>query len=54
MLQIVDAADDVPVLVAGGVATARHVAAGLAMGAAGFGSAPLGFYQRNIKRIYTL
>jgi len=54
VLQIVDAADDVPVLVAGGVATARHVAAGLDMGAAGFGSAPLGFYQRNIKRIYTL
>ena len=35
MLQIVDAADDVPVLVAGGVATGRHLAAGLAMGAAG-------------------
>jgi NAD(P)H-dependent flavin oxidoreductase YrpB (nitropropane dioxygenase family) len=33
--QIVDAAGDVPVLVAGGVATGRHVAAGLAMGAAG-------------------
>ena len=52
--QIVDAAGDVPVLVAGGVATGRHVAAGLAMGAAGFGSAPLGFYQKNIKRICTL
>jgi NAD(P)H-dependent flavin oxidoreductase YrpB (nitropropane dioxygenase family) len=33
--QIVDAAGDVPVLVAGGVATGRHIAAGLAMGAAG-------------------
>ena len=33
--QIVDAAGDVPVLVAGGVATGRHIAAALAMGAAG-------------------
>jgi len=33
--QIVDAAGDVPVLVAGGVATGRHIAASLAMGAAG-------------------
>ena len=33
--QIVDAAGDIPVLVAGGVATGRHVAASLAMGAAG-------------------
>jgi NAD(P)H-dependent flavin oxidoreductase YrpB (nitropropane dioxygenase family) len=33
--QIVDAAGDVPVLVAGGVATGRHVAAALAMGAQG-------------------
>ena len=34
--KIVDAAGDVPVLIAGGVATSRHVAAGLAMSAAGF------------------
>ncbi|NKB99673.1 MAG: nitronate monooxygenase [Pseudomonadales bacterium] len=33
--QIVDAAGDVPVLVAGGVATGRHIAAALAMGAQG-------------------
>ncbi len=33
--QIVDAAGDIPVLVAGGVATGRHVAASLAMGAQG-------------------
>ncbi|MEM7080575.1 MAG: nitronate monooxygenase [Pseudomonadota bacterium] len=33
--QIVDAAGDIPVLVAGGVATGRHVAAALAMGAQG-------------------
>ncbi len=33
--QIVDIAGDVPVLAAGGVATGRHVAAALAMGAAG-------------------
>ncbi|MFT7305783.1 MAG: NAD(P)H-dependent flavin oxidoreductase YrpB (nitropropane dioxygenase family) [Candidatus Azotimanducaceae bacterium] len=33
--QIVDAAGDIPVLVAGGVATGRHIAAALAMGAAG-------------------
>lgn len=33
--QIVDAAGDIPVLVAGGVATGRHVAAALAMGAEG-------------------
>ena len=33
--QIVDAAGDVPVLAAGGVATGRHVAAALAMGAQG-------------------
>lgn len=33
--QIVDAAGDVPVLVAGGVATGRHIAASLAMGAQG-------------------
>lgn len=33
--QIVDAAGDIPVLVAGGVATGRHIAASLAMGAAG-------------------
>ena len=33
--QIVDAAGDVPVLVAGGVATGRHIAAAMAMGAAG-------------------
>ncbi len=33
--QIVDACGDVPVLAAGGVATGRHVAAALAMGAAG-------------------
>jgi len=33
--QIVDAAGDVPVLVAGGVATGRHIAASLAMGAEG-------------------
>ena len=35
MPQIVDAAGDVPVLAAGGVATGRHIAAALAMGAAG-------------------
>jgi len=33
--QIVDAAGEIPVLVAGGVATGRHIAAALAMGAAG-------------------
>ena len=33
--QIVDAAGDVPVLAAGGVATGRHIAAALAMGAQG-------------------
>ena len=33
--QIVDEAGDIPVLVAGGVATGRHIAASLAMGAAG-------------------
>ena len=33
--QIVDAAGEVPVLVAGGVATGRHIAAALAMGAQG-------------------
>ena len=33
--QIVDAAGDTPVLVAGGVATGRHIAAALAMGAQG-------------------
>ena len=33
--QIVDAAGDVPVLVAGGVATGRHIAAAMAMGAQG-------------------
>ena len=33
--QIVDAAGEVPVLVAGGVATGRHIAAALAMGAVG-------------------
>ena len=33
--QIVDAAGDIPVLVAGGVATGRHIAAALAMGAQG-------------------
>ena len=33
--QIVDAAGDIPVLVAGGVATGRHIAAALAMGAVG-------------------
>jgi len=33
--QIVEAAGDVPVLVAGGVATGRHIAAALAMGAQG-------------------
>jgi NAD(P)H-dependent flavin oxidoreductase YrpB (nitropropane dioxygenase family) len=33
--QIVDAAGDIPVLVAGGVATGRHIAASLAMGAEG-------------------
>jgi len=33
--QIVDAAGDMPVLVAGGVATGRHIAASLAMGAQG-------------------
>ncbi|MEM7220820.1 MAG: nitronate monooxygenase [Pseudomonadota bacterium] len=33
--QIVDAAGDIPVLAAGGVATGRHIAAALAMGAAG-------------------
>jgi len=33
--QIVDAAGDLPVLVAGGVATGRHIAAALAMGAQG-------------------
>ena len=33
--QIVDACGDIPVLAAGGVATGRHVAAALAMGAAG-------------------
>ena len=33
--QIVDAAGDMPVLVAGGVATGRHIAAALAMGAQG-------------------
>lgn len=33
--QIVDATDPVPVLAAGGVATGRHIAAALAMGAAG-------------------
>ncbi len=33
--QIVDAAGDVPVLVAGGVATGRHIAAALAMGGQG-------------------
>lgn len=33
--QIVDAAADIPVLVAGGVATGRHIAAALAMGAQG-------------------
>ena len=33
--QTVDAAGDVPVLVEGGVATGKHVAAGLAMGATG-------------------
>ncbi len=33
--QIVDAAGDVPVLAAGGVATGRHIAASLAMGAQG-------------------
>jgi NAD(P)H-dependent flavin oxidoreductase YrpB (nitropropane dioxygenase family) len=33
--QIVDAAEDIPVLVAGGVATGRHIAAALAMGAQG-------------------
>lgn len=33
--QIVDEAGDIPVLVAGGVATGRHIAAALAMGAAG-------------------
>ena len=33
--QIVDAAGDVPVMVAGGVATGRHIAAALAMGAQG-------------------
>ena len=35
MPQIVDTAGDVSVLAAGGVATGRHVAAGLAIGAAG-------------------
>ena len=38
--QIVDAAGDVPVLVAGGVATGRHVAAALAMGAQGVWMGP--------------
>ena len=33
--QIVDAVGDIPVLAAGGVATGRHIAASLAMGAAG-------------------
>ena len=33
--QIVEAAGDVPVLVAGGVATGKHIAAALAMGAQG-------------------
>ena len=33
--QIVDAAGDIPVLVAGGVATGRHIAAAMAMGALG-------------------
>ncbi len=33
--QIVDAVGDIPVLAAGGVATGRHIAAALAMGAAG-------------------
>jgi len=33
--QIVDAAGDIPVMVAGGVATGRHIAAALAMGAMG-------------------
>jgi len=33
--QIVDAAGDIPVLVAGGVATGRHIAAAMAMGAQG-------------------
>ena len=33
--QIVDAAGETPVLVAGGVATGRHIAAGLAMGGSG-------------------
>lgn len=33
--QIVDASGDIPVLVAGGVATGRHIAAALAMGAQG-------------------
>ena len=35
MPEIVDACGDIPVLAAGGVATGRHVAAALAMGAAG-------------------
>ena len=49
--QIVDLAGEIPVLVAGGVAAGRHVAA-LAMGAREFGWEPRGYFQVNIRVIY--
>ena len=41
--------DDVPVLVAGGVATGRHIAAALAMGGLVYGSALRGCCPANIR-----
>ena len=47
--QVVEAAGDIPVLVAGGVATGQHIAAALPWALRESGSEPLGYFQWSIR-----